>query len=266
MICLTHIPKTGGTTFRNILINNYSWRHVDFPNLPKKNIQPENFPLNSMLLRQIRSLSGHRLRYSEDINTLFPDFKFVVFLRDPIARIISLYFHIQRFENPDLKFREWVNENCTAPLLSNSQTLFIAGEADLNRAKSILDNKYLFAGSMDLFDNSLLILKKKIGSKFDIRYVRKNIAPSNKDEILNNEDNRGALQKLYKYNELDIQLHEYVKGSIFANYQQKFGKITEDDIDEFRHLNKSFQPNVAKKNLFRVVKYSFYENMFRIRS
>ena len=52
MICLTHIPKTGGTTFRHILINNYSWRHIDFPESKKKTITPDNFPFDSIILNR----------------------------------------------------------------------------------------------------------------------------------------------------------------------------------------------------------------------
>jgi len=267
MLCLTHLPKTGGTTFRNILINNYSWRHVDFPNFPKEIIRPDDFPLNSSLLRkQIKSLSGHRFRYSDEIKVLFPDFKFIVFLREPISRIISLYFHIQRFENSELNFREWVDENYDTPLLSNSQTLFVAGKPDLSRAKSIIDNEYFFAGSTELFDNSVLMLKKMLGNQFDVRYVRKNVASSHKDEILENAENRVALQKLHEHNELDIQLHDYVKKTLFPTYQQKYGEITETDLLEFVEVNKKFRPDLLKVNVFRVVKYLFFENMFRIRS
>ena len=51
MICLTHIPKTGGTTFRHILINNYSWRHIDFPGSKKIIIKPTNFHFNSFIIK-----------------------------------------------------------------------------------------------------------------------------------------------------------------------------------------------------------------------
>ena len=266
MICLTHIPKTGGTTFRNILINNFSWRHVDFPNFPKKNIQQIDFPLNSKILEQIRSLSGHRLRYSDEIRLSFPDFKFVVFLRDPISRIISLFFHIQRFENPNLQFRKWVYENYDTPLLSNSQTLFVAGEPDLSLAKAKIDNEYFFAGCLEQFDLSLLLFQKMHGSDFDIRYVRKNVAKRTKDEIINDSGNRDALDKLYQFNEIDIQLYDYVNEAVLLRYQQKYGKVTANDITGFKKSYEQYRPHLFNKNIFRIAKYIFYENMFRINS
>ena len=96
MIFLTHIPKTGGTTFRYILINNYSWRHYDFPESKNRIVKLSDYPFNSYILRHIKSMSGHWLRYSDKLKPLVPDLKFIVFLRDPIMRIISLFFHIQK--------------------------------------------------------------------------------------------------------------------------------------------------------------------------
>lgn len=265
MICLAHIPKTGGTTFRNILINNFSWRHIDFPNEPKNDIRPSDFPLNSKLINHIQSLSGHRLRYSDEIQALFPEYKFVVFLREPISRIISLFFHIQRYEQPNLQFGQWVDENYATPLLSNTQTRFIAGEPDVDKAKGILTEKFFFAGSMEQFDHSLLLLQRMLGNAFDVRYVRKNTAKRHKKEILHDEKNKTALQRLHKHNEKDRELYEYVTGSLFFNYSKGYGEIAEQDLVQFRTENKEFRPSWFRVNIFRSVKYLFYENLFRLK-
>lgn len=267
MICLTHIPKTGGTTFRNILINNFSWRHLDFPVFPKREIQPDDFPLNSpLLLSQLRSLSGHRLHYSDGLHSKFPDFKFVVFLREPIARIISLYFHIQRFENPGLVFRDWVYDNYNTPLLSNSQALFVAGVADFDRAKSILEHRYFFAGCMERFDESLLLFKRMVEGDFDVRYVKKNVAPRAKDEIFKDGKNRDALDMLYQHNEIDIKLYTFVKQVLIEKYKEEYGAVTEGELAYFNNLNQYFRPNFIKKNMFRVVKYGIFEILFRMKN
>lgn len=266
MICLTHIPKTGGTTFRHILINNYSWRHIDFMESKKIIIKPTDFPFNSSIIKQIKSLSGHWLRYTDDMKLLFPNVKFIVFLREPISRIISLFFHIQRYENPNIIFREWVAENYAGPILSNFQTRFIAGECDLDHAKSILDNGYFVAGVTDLFDKSLLILKKMLGDNIEVKYETKRSSKRNRNEILEDHKNSEALEKLYQYNELDFRLYDYVKNSLFSRYQIEYGQITENDIDVFRALNKSFSFNKSNVRHFKIAKYIFYENMFRLRS
>jgi len=264
MICLTHIPKTGGTTFRHILINNFSWRHIDFPESRKVIIEPTYFPFNSFILKQIKSLSGHWLRYSDDMKSLFPNIKFVAFLRDPISRIISLFFHIKRLENPNIKFREWVDEKYADPVLSDYQTRFIAGCCNFDKAKSILDNGYFFVGSTAQFDTSLLILKRMLGNNIKVGYERKRSSKRNKREILNDRENMEALEKLYQYNKLDFKLHDYVKHSLFPKYQGEYGQITENDIYEFRKLNKRFTFNKEKVQIFRIAKYIFYENVFRL--
>lgn len=266
MICLTHIPKTGGTTFRHILINNFSWRHIDFPKSKKIVVKPTDFPFNSFILEQIQSLSGHWLRYSDLMKNLFPNINFIVFLRDPISRIISLFFHIQRYENPNIIFRKWVAENYADPILSDHQTRFIAGCCDLDKVKSILNNGYFFVGSTDQFDTSLLILKRMLGNNFEVRYQRRRASKINKTVVLNNPKNSEAIEKLYEYNKLDFQLHDYVKHTLFSKYQGEWGEVTENDIDEFRNLNRGFKFNKANLRIFRIAKYVFYENMFRLKS
>lgn len=266
MICLTHIPKTGGTTFRHILINNYSWRHIDLPGFKKIIIKPTNFPFNSFIIKQIMSLSGHWLRYTDDMKLLFPHVKFIVFLREPISRIISLFFHIQRYENPNIIFREWVAENYAGPILSNFQTRFIASDCNIDHAKSILDNGYFFAGITELFDKSLLILKQILGNDIEVRYETKRSSKRSRNEILEDRKNSEVLKKLYQHNELDFQIYEYVRQSMFTKYQREYGHTTENDIDEFKKLNKMFTFNKAKGQVFGIAKYMFYKNMFHLRS
>ena len=266
MICLTHIPKTGGTTFRYVLINNYSWRHIDFPESKKIIVKLTDFPFDSLVIKQIKSLSGHWLRYSDRMKYLFPNLKFIVFLRDPLSRIISLFFHIKRYENPNLKFREWVVENYADSVLSNHQTRFIAGDCNFDRAISILNNAYFFVGTTELFDKSLLILRKMLGNNLEVRYEKKRVSKRDKIGILNDRKNVEVLEKLHEINKLDFQLHDYVKHSLFSKYQEKFGEVTENDIDEFRKMNVGFRFNRINVQLFKIAKYIFYENMFRLRS
>ena len=265
MICLTHIPKTGGTTFRWILINNYSWRHFDFPEYRKVIIKPDNFPFSSFILKQIKSLSGHWLRYSYDLKLLLPNIKFVTFLRDPISRIISLYFHIKSLENPNIKFREWVAHNYSEPILSNYQTRFIAGCCDFDKAKSILDNGYFFVGSTDRFDKSLLMFKRMLGTNLNIGYERKRATKKDKIAVLNDRRYNDTIEKLHQYNKLDFKLNDYVKHQLFQKYQQSYGQTTQDDIDEFKKSNEIFTFDKTKIYVFRIVKYIFYKKMCRLR-
>ena len=263
MICLTHIPKTGGTTFRHILINNYSWRHYDFPGSNKTIIKGNNFPFDSFLMKHLKSMSGHWLRYSDSLKYRFPETKFIVFLRDPISRIISLFYHIKRYEKIDLNFREWVERDYKGPILSNFQTRFIAGECNLDRAKSILQNGYFFTGITEKFDKSLLIFKRYIGNETEIRYEIKRKTKSSKDDILEDSENKEALEILYKQNEIDLHLHEYVKNTLFNIYQKKIDAVTENDITEFRKMNNGYKFNNYNIFIFKILKYILYNSINR---
>ena len=266
MIFLTHIPKTGGTTFRHILINNYSWRHYDFPESKKKIVELGDYPFNSNIIRHIKSMSGHWLRYSDNTKLLVPDVKFIVFLRDPIMRIISLFYHIQRYENSRINFKKWVDDDYKGQILSNFQTKYIAGYNNLEIAKSILKNGYFFVGITEQFDKSLLILKKKLGDYFDARYVIKRYSKSKSEEILNNSNYKNTIEILYEQNELDLKLYKYVKNNMFSVYQRERGYISENEIIEFGKHNTGFTFNRLKVLTFRLVKYIFYLNMHRLHS
>ena len=266
MIFLTHIPKTGGTTFRYILINNYSWRHFDFLESNKKIISLNDYPYHSFIMKYIKSMSGHWLRYSSETKFSFPDVKFIVFLRNPIERIISLFFHIKRYENPKINFQKWVESEYKGPILSNFQTNYIAGENDLELAKSILKNGYFFVGITEQFDKSLLICRKKLGVNFKVNYVIKRSSKSRSREILNDNNNKKSIEKLYEHNHLDLQLYKFVKNVMFSMYQREHGYISQKEIEEFKKYNNGFTFNRSRVLTFRLVKFVFYSNIYRLYS
>ncbi len=246
----SHIPKSAGTTFRNILINNYSIRHIDWYHKKiKTKASPKVFPFNSgKVMRQLKSISGHWLRYDTELHFFFPKVKYITFVRDPVSRFISLYFHIIRTWDPELKFNEWTL-GAGRPELNNFQTHFIAGSEDLETAKKILKNNFFFVGKAERFDESLCLLKNMIDGPFDIRYEPLRVSKHNKEEFLNNEKNFKAFNRLRANNTLDLKLNDFIEEELFPLYKKKYGYIQPDFL-KLQRDNVNFKFNRLKKGLF----------------
>jgi hypothetical protein len=82
-LCFVHLPKTGGTTIRNHLFQIYG-------TLAFGATTTEDYAVVSdEVLARYRFYSGHP--YRRDWSRLPPDTKFLIVLRDPVDRVISLY-------------------------------------------------------------------------------------------------------------------------------------------------------------------------------
>lgn len=249
-IFFSHIPKSAGTTFRNILINNYSWRHLDWAHKIKKTKSTiKHFPFNSpKAMKKLESISGHCLRYDSAVQSAYPSIKYVTFLRDPVSRLVSLYFHILRTWNPKLSFHEWTLD-AARPELSNFQTRFIAGSADLKRAETLLSDAFFFVGKAERFDESICFFKRMIGNSFDNRYESLRVSKQRKDEFYNNDRNQKALERLRQNNTLDLKLNDYIEQNLFPTYKAKYGDV-QTDCQKIKQENQNFEFSQIKKNLF----------------
>lgn len=210
----------------------------------------------------MQSISGHTLNYSETAYKKFPNIKFVIFTRDPISRIISGYRGWSR-RNTSVPFKEWVMKLHGSPRFHNRQTNFICGSDNIEEAKNILRNKYFFAGSIDVFDSSLLLLQKMLDNNFDVRYQRLRVSSESKEEILDDPLNKDILDRLRENNFLDFELNEYIKKDLCCMLSEKYGHVMDKDIKIFRKNNENYTFNRTKLYTFKIFKYFFLNTFLR---
>ena len=100
-IVSVHLPKTAGTSFRRILINTYGEEKV-FKDYKKQNVSEI---LSEIKGQNIRAIHGH---FKVDkYEGYFPDAKRIIWLREPIKRLISNYWHqVTHFQNRKLNLDE----------------------------------------------------------------------------------------------------------------------------------------------------------------
>lgn len=215
MIALVHIEKTGGITLNNVLKKSFGLRHCDVQTIVRrhKEFRKNDFNFAKSLHPQLESIAGHKIRpYVE----LGDDIQYYTFFRDPIKRCISHYqFQIQKMNRTD-KFEDWIKEEHYI----NYQTKKIAGMADVEKAIEILEERFVFVGLTEKFDESLTLFNQLIQHRLDLNYDKMNVANDNslRDKIMGNER---LLNMVKEANQQDQKLYDYVVGTLYPKMKEK---------------------------------------------
>jgi hypothetical protein len=147
VILSIHIPKCGGTSFRHVLRKIYGdglW--LNYGTIFSR---PQAHP--SLLPAGTNCIHGHFLGNAFD--ELVPQPELVTWLRHPVERVVSNYFHFLR--SPDLR------DNCCRELFDKKLSLEQFAELDWmrNEATRYMAGKpagaFKFIGIVERFDESL---------------------------------------------------------------------------------------------------------------
>jgi hypothetical protein len=88
-LCYIHIPKTAGTAVTDVLTRVYPPEKV-FPRI----FMPEYRSVRPSLFQDYLLYKGH-IHYSFAVANLPEDTQFITVLRDPVERVLSLYFFVR---------------------------------------------------------------------------------------------------------------------------------------------------------------------------
>lgn len=198
IIIFTHIPKTGGNTLASVLFKQYDY-NTEMYSVYLKDSLPEN--LN---YEKLKCVIGH---HPFGLHRSIPkDCKYITMLREPVDRVLSDYYFDLKFHNkkaadsPIEKFIE---------TYANRQTRWIAGNdrEDLELAKSNMKRYFIAVGLTEWFDESLFIMKRKLGWN-DISYKKYNV---NEKRSKTREVPQNVIDHIKLKNTLDLQLYRYAK-------------------------------------------------------
>ena len=243
-LIFTHIPKTAGSTFVEILKKNYI-RHMDcfLGNITQTGMINRLAATPKFLLDKVECLAGE-LPFG--VHRFFDQpCQYVTFLRDPVERVISDYYYCllhptkyhrllgERFIRDNdgalwtiesngvdmsaLSFREYL-ENDTLTR-SNLMTRYIAGlsddktgtdsqvkTSDLDVAKENIKSYHI--GFTKTFDESILAFKQKFGWN-DISHPLRLVY--NDKKLPSKYIDPDIIKLIKEKNQLDIELYEFAR-------------------------------------------------------
>ncbi len=272
MLAFVHIEKTAGIAIRWVLRSSFGLRHCDVePWKPQRS--PEPFSPEALALRPVffspedmsllmryfpylKSIAGHKLVPYAGLEKICSDIQYITFLRNPLSRTASyyqylLYSHGQKHHAP---FETWIQGDYSR----NMQTKRLSGKEDVNAAIRAIQEKNIFVGLVEQFDESILLLKELVYPSLNINYERMNVASNNQlaRELLESER---TVQMLREANKEDLQLYEYVQKELYPRQKRTYGHSLQEDLAHYQSVQHRF--NRRKVIINRVQRNLIYKPM-----
>jgi hypothetical protein len=254
-----HIPKTAGTTLNRLLDQQYqsglSWKiNCPYPH----NLQDELNKISGLQKEEIVFFKGHM---PFGLHKLLPQpATYITMLRDPVERVISLYYFIlcipdhylsNIVRERQMSLKEFITSRISAEV-ENGQTRLLSGKVELSKnpllsfepsspewleaAKKNLKEPFTAFGITERFDESLILFKRKLGWRFPL-YVKHNV---NNNRPLKETISPDVIRLIEKNNELDIELYNYAKDYFEEQIDQQCSEF-EKELRTFKSLNEIYK-------------------------
>ena len=264
-----HIPKTGGTTLRDIIQRQYqSEKILMIPKLDEsEDILKE---VSTSQINQLKLIQGH-LKYGIH-NHFHRRAKYFAIIRDPINRVLSTYYYVlSQKNNPQnlstsnnqMTIYDYVQSGVN-PFLINGQTQLISGKTGnidnpiikseelFSLAKENIANDFLFLGITEMFDETILILKNMLG--WHMPYY--SIANRTKKKPNYDAVNPTIISFIKEHNQLDIKLYNFTKTSLLNKIAEE-NDIFQNRINKFKKINKLLNPLFSYSRAIRLIRKYF---------
>ena len=176
-----------------------------------------------------KAIGGHSIYPYSSLNAGGRELKYVTLLREPVGRTVSHF----RFWRQRMGHEHTAEEFLQHPVSRNFQVQKIAGADDLDKAKDIIMNRFLLAGTVEKFDQFLLLFARRAGvSAESLVYSRENTA--DKSSRLDVPEDFEA--RIKQQNELDTALYEWVANELYASDVAGYGAEFDADLANFQKM------------------------------
>lgn len=234
LLVFVHINKTAGTTLRFILRSSYGARHCDVEPWHGAWTDP---PFSTPDLKRVRklyprlaSIAGHRVSGYVDLEEPGTDFRYLTFLREPVALCASRFqYQLDYRKKQNLEFEAWIEKDW----VRNAQTQRIGGTTDARDAIGVIHRKAMFVGLTERFDESVVLLQALRAPDLDIAYAPENVAKRS-DVAKRLLADPGTRRMIVDANEADLELYEHVVREVYPAQQAAYGDSLAGSVASFR--------------------------------
>lgn len=273
-----HIPKTGGSTFKSILLNNFNNQENIIEVNPKSPAeysekinssgleiagQFEYKPLTDSDIQRIvqfakkpeaKMITGH---FQFGIHKFIEaNAKYMTLLRNPADITVSLYCEL--FKSDDEFDRELVKKTGDirkfCELTGNLQTIILSGDSpavvksnsdsSMNKAIQNIENHFIFVGILEMFDEFLIYLKHMQFLKMT-NYKKINVRSVSNPVFESIRKDSELIEIIERNNSADIKLYNYCKERFAKNWISVPGRKMK--LKCFKLQNKIYQLVYAEK-------------------
>lgn len=230
LLAFSHIEKAAGTTLIHVLRRAFPLSYIDARPMSKGHGNVlSNDDLGTLLScnPMAKAIGGHSIYPYTSLAVPDRELRYMTLLREPVSRTVSHF----RFWRHRMGHQHSAEEFLEHPVSKNFQVRKIAGTDDINKAKDIICSRFLLAGSVESFDEFLLLFSRLAGlPRESLVYSRENTADrSSHVDAPADFESRIAAQ-----NELDIALYEWVTHELRASYIASFGSDFESQLANFQ--------------------------------
>ena len=223
MLAHVHVMKTAGQTVREILRQSFLGRHCDLRAVGEV-ATAADLRWALRVYPGLKSIAGHQVRLYGDLDAVGPPLSYFTFLRDPVTRCVS-HFQFGRRNGSQATFEGFLA--CHA----DHQTRHLAGTSDAQAAIELLEERRVFVGLMERFNESLVLLERWSGEALQLPYRSQNIAASSELKRRLLADER-ALARIRECHQQDLELYQYVRDVIYPRQLQRFGSELAAEVAE----------------------------------
>ncbi|MEG4372248.1 sulfotransferase family 2 domain-containing protein, partial [Microcoleus sp. B4-C5] len=210
-IISVHLPKTAGSTFRQILIQVYGSEQVFCDYFldgftEKFESRPVTHALE-LISPQHRVIHGHfpASKYKE----YFPEAKWIIWLRNPLGRLISYYWFQKGIAPTD-------DSSLVRHIQETQMNIFEFAELPAIKywsAPSIISgmklSDFYFVGIQDFFKEDMEDLKKKLGwSQMEVPVLNENPYPKYQNHLQEMLDDSKLMNNLEHILSADMELYQ----------------------------------------------------------
>lgn len=257
VLIFVHIPKTGGKTLDLVIDRQYPRGKAYRLSYQAQEEYGPFFAMTPEQRGRLQCITGH-VPYGFHQHLPGKSFVYVSLLREPVARFISEYRYLLRDKRPlawrppdavmeDLeKFLDYRIENHS----TNVQTRIISGyfpkpgelppyaplpSDALDVAKRNMREHFAVVGTMERYDETLLLIKKRAGWTRSVHYVRMN---ASSERSAPEKLPPRLVERIREHNRLDAELYECA-AALLEQAVAAEGPAFQEELQALRRRNRT---------------------------